>query len=64
MWAKLMEVENAYVAEMWKELFHAEALAVLVVPASGWEKAAELEPHTIYVPWGKLHVAREIMRKV
>jgi len=63
-WAKFMEVRTAYVAEMWKELFNAEALAVLVVPASGWQEAAELEPHTIYVPWGKAHVAREIMRKV
>jgi hypothetical protein len=64
MWAKLVEVKNAYVAEMWKELLNAEALSVLVVPASGWAKAAELEPHTIYVPWGKLHVAQEILRKI
>ncbi len=27
-------------------------------------KAAELEPHEIYVPWGKLHVAEEILRKI
>lgn len=64
MWAKLMEAKNAYIAEMWKELFNAEALSVRVVPASGWPKAAEMEPHEIYVPWGKLHVAREILRKI
>jgi len=63
-WAKLMETKNAYVAETWKELLNAEALSVRVVPASGWPKAAELEPHEIYVPWGKLHVAREILRKI
>lgn len=64
MWVRLMEVKNAYVAEMWKELFNAEALSVRVMPASGWAQAAELEPHTIYVPWGKAHVAQEVLRKI
>ena len=63
-WTKLMEVKNAYVAEMWKELFNAEALSVQVMPASGWAQAAELEAHTIYVPWGKTHVAQEVLRKI
>ncbi len=49
---------------MWKELLNAEALAVRVVPKSGWSDASELEPHDIYVPWGKLHVAQEILRKI
>jgi hypothetical protein len=64
MWAKLMETKNAYTAELWKELLNGEALSVRVVPASGWAKASELEPHEIYVPWGKLHVAQEILRKI
>lgn len=64
MWVELMEVKNRYAAEMWRELFADEALPVLVVPASGWAKAADLEPYKIYVPRGKLHVAQEILRKV
>ncbi len=64
MWTKLMETKNAYTAEVWKELFNAEALSVRVVPASGWSEGAELESHAIYVPWGKLHVAQEILRKI
>lgn len=64
MWAKLMEVENRYTAEMWKELFNAEAVSVLLVPRSGWQRAADMEPYTVYVPWGKTHVAQEIMRKI
>ncbi len=64
MWARLMETKNAYTAEMWKELFNQEALSVRVVPASGWAQAAELEPHELYVPWGKTHVAAEILRKI
>ena len=64
MWVKLMETKNAYAAEIWKELLNAEALSVRIVPASGWANAAEMEPHEIYVPWGKLHVAKEILRKI
>ena len=64
MWMKLMETKNAYTAEMWKELFNAEALVVRVVPTLGGPDAAELVPHEIYVPWGKLHIAQEIMRKI
>jgi hypothetical protein len=64
MWTKLMETKNAYTAEIWKELLNAEAVSVRVVPASGLGKGAELERHTLYVPWGKLHVAQEILRKI
>ena len=64
MWAKLMEAKNAYTAEMWKELLNAEAISVLVVPVSGWPNAAELETHEIYVAWGKIHVAQEVLRKI
>ncbi|HXG36191.1 MAG TPA: hypothetical protein VNL15_04415 [Dehalococcoidia bacterium] len=64
MWAKFMEVKNAYTAEIWKELLNAEAVSVLAVPASGWPQAADLEPYTLYVPWGKTHVAQEILRKI
>ena len=59
----MMETKNAYTAEIWKELFNAAALSVRVVPASGWTDASEFEKHEIYVPWGKLHVAAEILRK-
>jgi hypothetical protein len=64
MWAKLLDAKNAYSAEIWKELLNAQAVSVRIVPASGWARAAELEPHEVYVPWGKLHVAQEILRKI
>jgi hypothetical protein len=64
MWIKLLEARNAYMADMWRELFNAEALSVRVVPASGWANAADLELYTIYVPWGKTHVAEEVLRKI
>jgi hypothetical protein len=63
MWAKFMETENAYSAQIWKELLNQCAVSVRVVPRSGLRKGSEFEPHDIYVPWGKLHVAEEILRK-
>jgi hypothetical protein len=63
MWAKLMETKNGYTAEVWKELFNQCALSVRVVPVAGFNQRADLEPCEIYVPWGKLHVAQEIIRK-
>lgn len=60
-----MEVKNAYIAETWREVFAAEGLAVRVVPRTvPWTKAPDLEPRMLYVPRGKRHVAREIMRKI
>ncbi len=65
MWVEFMTVRNAYVAETWTELFAAEGLSVRVIPPIGrGEKASMRDPRTLYVPTGKAHVAREIMRKI
>ncbi len=65
MWVELMEVQNAYVAETWRELFAAEGLKILVVPRTKpWTAAGELEPRKLYAPHGKLHVVKEILRKI
>ncbi len=63
MWAKLMETKNGYTAEIWKELFYACALSVRVIPKTGYVNATAADPCEIYVPWGKTHVAAEIVRK-
>ncbi len=66
MWAELMEVPNRYVAETWRELFHAEGIATRLVVAAPPEDAAasDFTPRKIFVPDSKTHVAREVMRKV
>lgn len=63
MWAKFMETKNAYSAQIWKELLNQCAVSVRLVPESGIREGSEFEKHDIYVPWGKLHVAEEILRK-
>ncbi len=65
MWVEFMTVRNAYIAETWQELFAAEGLAIRVIPPIGrGEKESMRAARTLYVPTGKAHVAREILRKI
>lgn len=65
MWVEFMTVPNGYVAETWRELFAAEGLAIRVIPTIGvGEQAPKTEARTLYVPTGRAHVAREILRKI
>ena len=60
-----MTVKNAYAAEAWCELFAAEGLSLRVIPPiNRGESESMLAPRVLYVPSGKAHVAREILRKV
>jgi hypothetical protein len=53
------------VAETWRELFAAEGLSVRIIPPIGiGEQAPKADARTLYVPTGKAHVAREILRKI
>ncbi len=65
MWVPFMKVRNGFVAETWRELFAAEGLSVRVVPPVGYgERTSMWDERTLYVPAGKPHVAREILRKI
>lgn len=64
MWVEFMSVANGYAAETWRELFAAEGLRVLVVPPTERGGASMRDARAIYVPTGKAHVAREILRKI
>ena len=65
MWVEFMTVRNAYIAETWRELFAAEGLAMRVIPpVHRGEKVSMRSERTLYVPTGKAHVAREILRKI
>lgn len=63
MWAKIMETKNGYTADIWRELFNNCALSVRVVKKEGSGMPAEGDECDIYAPWGKTHVADEILRK-
>ncbi|MCZ7576136.1 MAG: hypothetical protein M5U18_03405 [Dehalococcoidia bacterium] len=60
-----MTVRNGYVAETWSELFAAEGSPCASSRPSGTAKKASMrDERTLYVPSGKAHVAREILRKI
>lgn len=59
-----MEAKNAYVAELWRELFNAEAVATRVVIAGDPATAGDMTPRKIFVPDSKTHVALEVLRKI
>ena len=58
-----MEVENGYLARVWKDLFTAEGVAVRVVPPLD-SRHGERARRELWVPDSKTHVAVEILRKV
>ena len=64
MWKELLEAKNLYIAEMWKDLFDAEAVATRIVIVGDPSEASDMTPRKIYVPDSKTHVAEEIIRKI
>lgn len=64
MWTELFQVNNRYIAELWKELFDAEGVASQIVVVGDRRSAGDLTPRKIYVPDSKTHVANEILRKI
>ena len=62
MWVKFMDVEDGYSAEMWREIFNQEALAIRIIPPL--EITRMSDPHEIWIPDGKTHVAREVLNKI
>ena len=64
MWAELMDLPNRYLAETWRELLHAEGIAVRLVVAPDRAEEGDFAPRKLYVPDSKTHVAREILRKI
>ena len=65
MWVEFMTVGNGYAAETWRELFAAEGLYLRIIQPIGVAGYAGMsESRTLYVPTGKAHVAREILRKI
>lgn len=63
MWSKFMEVKSGYTAQMWQEFFHAEGVAVRIVPPLESE-APMTAPRQLWVPDSKTHVAAELLRKI
>ena len=65
MWVEIMKAPNLMVAELWKELFDAEAVTAFIAPEGpDWEGVSASQPRRIMVPLDKKHVAEEVLRKL
>jgi hypothetical protein len=64
MWAEFLQAPNRYIAETWRDLLHAEGIAVRLIVPPDRQAEGDFAPHTLWVPDSKTHVAREILRKV
>ncbi len=64
MWAELMQVPNRYIAETWRDLLHAEGIAVRLIVFPERAADGDFAPRRLYVPDSKTHVAHEILRKI
>lgn len=62
MWTKFLEVKTGYGAQIWKEFFDHEGVAVQIVPPL--ESAPMTQPRELWVPDSKTHVAAELLRKI
>ena len=58
-----MDVKTGYAAQIWREFFWAEGVAVRILPPLESE-APMTAPRELWVPDSKNHVAAELMRKI
>jgi hypothetical protein len=63
MWTKFMEVKTGYAAQIWREFFQHEGLAIQILPPLDGATSM-MHPREIWVPDSKTHVAAELMRKI
>jgi len=62
-WSKFMDVKSGYTAQLWKEFFNAEGVAVRIVPPLETD-APMTAARELWVPDSKTHVAAELLRKI
>ncbi|MBI4298046.1 MAG: hypothetical protein HY676_05915 [Chloroflexi bacterium] len=65
MWAEIKRAPNRMLAEMWKQYFEGEGIPSLILPEDGVAQGLrERCPYRVFVPWAKVKVAEEALRKL
>ena len=64
MWVDFKKAPNLMLATMWKELLEGEGLPTHILPEGDILSWGEKVAYRIMVPWGREHVAEEILRKL
>jgi hypothetical protein len=64
MWVKVKSAANLMMAEMWKEFLEAESIPARILPDLERPGTKETSGYNIYVSQERVHVVREVMRKI
>ncbi len=64
MWVKVKSAPNLMMAEMWKEFLEAESIPARILPDPERPGTKETSGYNIYVSQERVHVVREVMRKI
>ncbi len=64
MWVQVKSAPNLMVAEMWKEYFEGEGIPTRLLPEAGKPSTKELSAYRVLVSQEKVHVVKEVLRKL
>ncbi len=61
---EVMKAPNLIIAEMWKEFLEGEGIPAQILPDPDKPGTGESASYRIYVSQEKVHVVKEVMRKL
>jgi hypothetical protein len=64
MWVEVKSAPNLIIAEMWKEFFEGEGIPTRILPDSVKSGSKELAEYRVLVSEEKVHVIKEVLRKL
>ena len=64
MWVQVKSAPNLMVAEMWKEYFEGEGIPTRLLPETDKPSTKELSAYRVLVSQEKVHVVKEVLRKL
>jgi hypothetical protein len=64
MWVEVKSAPNLIIAEMWKEFFEGEGIPTRILPESDEFDSKELAKYRVLVSEEKVHVIKEVLRKL
>ena len=64
MWVQVKSAPNLMLAEMWKEYFEGEGIPTRILPEEGDTRPKELAAYRVLVSQERVHVIKEVLRKL
>lgn len=64
MWVQVKSAPNLMMAEMWKEFFEGEGIPARLLEEPGGSGSKELSVYRVMVSEERVHVVREVLKKL